>query len=316
MNLEIGLFVQQDSQVTQRINSHDGPEFYLKLARLADELGYNSFWQPDHWMLPGNTATFDCWSLLAAVAAITSRIKLGSLVTPIVGYPPLVLSKRVLTVHALSKGRVILGVGAGWYQNEFNAFGVKFENHKARTEMLEEALRLMRVVWEAEEPVDYRGKYYKVRGAVLKPRFDRPPIWLGGSSEKILDLVARHGEGWIPYEIAAPEYSTRVVKINEMLERLGRKKDDVRMAVATRVVAGRTEEKAIEILRRMGIARDYETPTGQKGHLVAGSYEKCTEELSRYVDAGAGCLVLSPQPSDKSEKLLPVLKQDVLSKII
>jgi len=215
----------------------------------------------------------------------------------------------------ISKNRVILGVGAGWYKNEFAAFGVNFENHRTRTEMLNEALRLLRLVWKAEGPVDYRGKYYTVLGARLKPGTNLPPIWLGGASKAVLQSVAAHADGWVPYELGAEEYSRKSAKISDLLENLGRKKSSVRMALATRVVPSETEEQAVEELRRIGIKRDYETPTGRKGHIIAGSYENCAEELSRYVDRGVKYLVLSPQPPERSTELLQVLQDKVLSRL-
>lgn len=315
MNVEFGLFIQQDSPVAERINTQQGPSFYLKAAKQAEKLGYDSFWQPDHWMLPNNKATFDCWSILAAVAAVSRTIKLGSLVTPIVGYPPLVLSKRLLTVQLISNERTILGAGAGWFREEFDAFGVEFAHHRVRVEMLGEALKLLRLVWGSEGARSYEGRYYSVHGAVLNPKADPPPIWIGGASDKILELVCRYGDGWIPYEISDGEYSTKLVKIDETLDKLANRRSDIKMAVSTRVVAARREEEVELALRRIGMTRDYRTATGQRGHLIAGTFDQCAEELGRYVDAGATYLVVSPQPSDMVGELAPLVRDEVLSKI-
>ncbi len=253
--------------------------------------------------------------MLAAIASTTKRIKLGSLVTPVTAYAPIALLKRVLTVQLISKNRTMLGLGAGWYSDEFYAFGAKFRPHGVRTEMLEEALQLMKMVWDSRRPISYEGKYYSARNAVLRPRSAIPPLWLGGTSDGILKLVAKHGDGWIPYEIGQVEFSDRLSRLTRFLDRFHRRATGVRLALATRIVARKSADAASQFLRSARMKRDFISQIGQKAHIIAGSYEQCAEEISGYLQRGVDTLVLSPQPIDMIEEHLLALKDQVISKI-
>lgn len=310
--------MHQDNPVTEQLNQIEGPSFYMNAVAQAEELGYHSFWAPDHLTLERNKGPIECWSTLAAVAAATNSIRLGSLVTPIIAYPPLVLAKRVSAVQVISRDRVLFGVGAGWYRDEFQAYGLRFERHKIRMEMLEEALHLLKLVWSSEEPLTFNGKYYSVEGALLRPSTAFPPLWLGGTGDKLLELVGRYGSGWVPWEIAPHEIVKRRNRLNSFLDRLARDINEIKVAFASRIVAAKTEKEAEDVAYRLKIRRDYDAPDLPKslrGHLIMGSYEQCANELADYVDSGVRYLVMSPQPADKTIESLNILKDEVISRI-
>jgi len=314
-DIRFGVFIQQDSEVAEEVNLSKGPSFHVKVAELAERLEYDSFWENDHWMLPKNKAVFDCWTLLSAISVVTNKIKLGSLVTPATFLPPLALAKRVQTVHMLSAGRTILGLGAGWYREESPLFGMKFENHEKRIQRLEEEVNLIRLAWKSHEPVEYKGNFYNVHAAVMKPKSDLPPLWFGGTSDKIIEIAAKYGNGWIPYELSLNDFSTMVNKLREAIDRVGRKASDIDVALCTRLVARKKREEVTQVLRSIHESRDYLSHSGQKGHLVAGTYEECEEEVGEYIDAGVKHLVLSPQPSNQFDKLLEPTKGLLLSNL-
>jgi len=314
MNPLFGVFIQQDSHLSEEVNRTKGPQFYFKVASLAEGVGFHSFWYADHWMLPRNKATFDCWSLLSGVAAITDKLWIGSLVTSLTANNPVALAKRVLTVQMISRNRVIFGIGTGFYKHEYEAFGVRYPGHQQRLKMLEEGVALIRRVWKANEPVTYDGEAFSVKGALLLPRTVMPPFWFGGVSDGILQIIAKYGDGWIPYEISCDHYAERARQIDSLLDKLHRDKDEVRKAYSTRVIARKTEEEALAVLRRIGVRRDYESPTGQKGHIIVGSYEQCRAELANYLEVGVEYLLLSPQPIESAYELLPILKKEFILK--
>jgi len=310
--------VHQDNPVTERLNQIEGPSFYTKAVALAEKLGYHSFWATDHLTLEKNKGPIECWSTLAAVATATNSIRLGSLVTPVIAYPPLVLAKRVSAVQVISRDRVLFGVGAGWYPDEFQAYGLRFEGHKVRMEMLEEALHLLKLVWSSEEPVTYNGKYYSVKGALLRPSAAFPPLWLGGTGDKLLNLVSRYGSGWIPFEIPPHEIVKRRNRLNSILDQLGRDINEIKVALASRILAAKTEKEAEDVAHRLKLRRDYEAPDLPKplrAHLIMGSYEHCANELADYVDSGVCHLVISPQPADMTIESLSILKDEVISRV-
>ena len=192
----------------------------IKAACRAEELGYDSVFFSDHYMTPYSRAwyeTYEVFTLIPYIAAKTSRIRLGTCVTPIPFRPPGMLAKMVSTIDVLSGGRFILGVGAGWVQGEFEAYS-KWDDPKTRVEKTEEGLRLMIRLW-TEGEVDFKGKYYTAKGAVLEPKPIQkpyPPLWFGTTRNRMLRLTAKYGDGWIPW------VRTRVEDYRRCAEKLRR----------------------------------------------------------------------------------------------
>jgi alkanesulfonate monooxygenase SsuD/methylene tetrahydromethanopterin reductase-like flavin-dependent oxidoreductase (luciferase family) len=185
----------------------------VKLAIMADEIGFDSLLSWDHFMLPWSNRTFDVWSLLSYLAAKTERIKLGTCVTPLPFRHPAVLAKIVATVDHLSNGRVILGVGAGWHKPEFDGYS-KWDSDAVRVAKTKEALEIIHGLWTKGE-LSFAGKYYQMKGAVLDPRpVQHPPMWFGVQGRVMLSLAGKYGSGWIPVMISPAMYS----KLKQMLE--------------------------------------------------------------------------------------------------
>jgi alkanesulfonate monooxygenase SsuD/methylene tetrahydromethanopterin reductase-like flavin-dependent oxidoreductase (luciferase family) len=214
--------------VTGRAN----PKILQKLAVKADELGYDCFLVTDHFMLPSTNNHIDAWSFLSYLAALTKDIRLGTCVTPIPFRPPVLLAKMVSTTDYLSKGRVILGAGFGWFQPEFEGFS-EWLDPRSRAVYTEEALQLMTELWTSEEPVDFQGKFVHARGAVVEPKpvqKPHPDIWFGGLKSQGLRIAATYCQGWIPigprwFDESYPrpeQYSEMRAKIIEKLKEEGR----------------------------------------------------------------------------------------------
>lgn len=162
----------------------------------ADELGFWGVSMPDHYMRRGtNLGTLDSWFALAHLASRTSVIHVGTMVTPIPFRPPPLLAKMVSTVDVISNGRTFLGVGAGWLRSEFEAYG-EWDEPSVRVSKTEEGLRLILDFWTKRE-VDFRGKYYHVKGGVLEPKpiqKPHPPLLFGGSGPRMLRLAGKYGD--------------------------------------------------------------------------------------------------------------------------
>lgn len=316
--VEIGFFVQQDNGISESVNQSVGPAFYQEGASIAEAREYDSFWLPDHWLLAKNRAALDCWSVLTAVAANTQHIKIGSLVTPVTAHSPFLLAKRALTLQMISKGRLQFGLGAGWHRQEYVAAGLPFDSHRIRLEKLEETIQLIQGLWQAESPFDFNGKYYTASKALLMPHIDPPSLWLGGASDKLLDLAAKYANGWIGFEIDRDHMAKKVEYLHDKLDHEGRNTSELSIGHATRVVAAKTSREAFASSRRLGLTSDYtapDLPKGLQGHLLVGSFEECTTELASYVDAGTQHLILSPQPPDRTHELLDTYKDEIVQKI-
>ena len=170
----------------------------LAFAERAEALGFDSLWVADHLLLKWQEQThgiWECWSLLAALAAVTQRVELGSLVACTTFRSPALLAKMADTVDEISGGRLILGLGAGWDGPEDRAFGAPSDH---RVDRFEEALQIIAPLLRTGH-VDFAGRYYQARDCELRPRGPRPdglPIMVGAKGPRMLRLAATYGDTW------------------------------------------------------------------------------------------------------------------------
>ncbi|MGH2614327.1 MAG: LLM class flavin-dependent oxidoreductase [Thermomicrobiales bacterium] len=169
------------------------------MARRAEDIGFDSFWLPDHLLFRfprvHQQGAWDVWSLLAAVAATTETIEIAPLVACTSFRNPSLLAKMADTIDEISGGRLILGLGAGWHQPEYDAFGFPFDHRVSR---FEEAIQIITALLR-QGHVDFAGAYYTARDCELRPRGPRPegpPILVGGNGERMLRLAARYADAW------------------------------------------------------------------------------------------------------------------------
>ena len=171
-----------------------------RAATIADDLGFYGLVLPDHYMwdrneMPDRNSTLDCWIALTFLAAKTRKLMLGTLVTPIPLRPPGILAKMVATLDIVSSGRAVLGVGAGWSRTEFEGYS-EWNDSKTRVDKTEEGVQLIRKLWQ-DEVVDFQGRFYKAKAAVLEPKPVQkpyPPLLFGGFSPRMLRLAGRYGD--------------------------------------------------------------------------------------------------------------------------
>ncbi len=171
-------------------------------AREAERVGVESFWVSDHFFGgPVGVSDRDCleaWTLLAALARDTTRIRLGVLVTAAQYRNPALLAKIVAGVDQMSAGRVEFGIGAGWKVEEYRAYGYEFSAAGARVEQLKDTLEICRRLWTSDRAT-YHGKHYRIEDAVCAPKpaqRPHPPIWVGGSGPRVMRLAARYADGF------------------------------------------------------------------------------------------------------------------------
>lgn len=199
MTVKFGAFVPQGWR--GELAGIDDParryEAVVRCAHEAEAAGFDSIWVYDHFhTLPGLPPgpVFEAWTLCAALAAATKRMRIGQMVTCNEYRPPALLAKMASCVDVISGGRLIVGMGAGWYQEEAEAYGYDFGDMPDRLRRLGEAVEVMKAMWSGSA-ADFAGREFRVRGAINEPSA-RPPLWIGGGGEKVtLKLVARHAEG-------------------------------------------------------------------------------------------------------------------------
>jgi len=188
--LHLGLKLAQDAPITA----------FRSVWGIADDAGFHHCWGFDHLTSVGpigaDRPVFDGWMMLAAMAAVTRRSRMGLLVTGVTYRNPGMLAKLAVTVDHLSGGRLEFGIGTGWAVEEHRMFGIEGTDH--RVGRLSEALRLIKMLW-TEEVSDFAGRYYTLSGAIANPKplqQPHPPIWIGGAGPSVMKLVARHADVW------------------------------------------------------------------------------------------------------------------------
>ena len=187
--------------------SYDGKssEIVDSLRRIvtqAERSGFDSFWVMDHFhqiehVGEPHEPMLESWTTLSGLAGVTSKIRLGTLVTGNVYRHPSVVAKIGATLDVLSKGRLFMGIGAAWNEDESNAYGIPFPSTRERLERLDEAVQVIRKMW-TEQPADFNGHFYQIHGAYCNPQpiqKPHPPILIGGSGEhRTLRTVAKYGD--------------------------------------------------------------------------------------------------------------------------
>jgi probable F420-dependent oxidoreductase len=199
-------------------------------ARRAEELGFDFVSASDH--LHGDAPTNEPWTMLAMIAAATSRLRVATRVLAVPYRPPPVVAKMAETLDRLTGGRVILGLGGGYLNEEFRAFGLRAPSPRDKIDGLEEAIRLIRGVW-SEETYSFDGRLFRTEGARIEPKPGRRiPIWVGTYGPRALNLTGRLADGWIPSLGFAPPDKVRVMRdrVLEAALEAGRDPDDITCA--------------------------------------------------------------------------------------
>jgi probable F420-dependent oxidoreductase len=170
---------------------------YLAMARAAEEVGFDSIWLGDHLLYRGDgrpeRGPHEAWTLMAALAAVTERVTIGPLVACAGFHPPAVIAKMAATVDEVSGGRFVLGLGAGWNEAEFRAFGIPYDHRVSR---FEEAFAIIRGLLDGER-VTLDGRFHRVEDVVLLPRpAVRPKLMIGSNGPRMLGIALPHADAW------------------------------------------------------------------------------------------------------------------------
>jgi probable F420-dependent oxidoreductase len=218
--VRVGLQLPEVERVVRR-------EELAALACTAEECGFDSIWLGDHLLYRGDgrpeRGPWDCWATLAWLAAVTDRVELGPLVACTAFHPPGILARQAAAVDELSGGRLVVGLGAGWNQTEFEAFGLPFDHHVSR---FEEAFGIVRRLL-AGERVTFHGRFHDVEDAVLlPPPLRRPKLMVGANKPRMLAITLPHVDAWntwyTHYRNTADGFAERNAEISAAAERAGR----------------------------------------------------------------------------------------------
>jgi len=262
----------------------------IKIATAAEELGFDSIWVSDHVIIPDSHEGFgnvfyDPFITLSYVAANTSNTSLGISVIILPYRNPVVLAKMISTLDELSGGRIILGIGAGWLEKEFQALGISFNK---RGEMTDEYLKVLKTLWTQDNP-SFKGKHFNFSDIKFLPKPIQkpyPPIWVGGGSNKAIERAVINGDGWHPVGLTPQELKEKLKYVNELL--LKHNKDNFTISL----------RRNLEINNNKNISED---------DTLRGPVKKIITGIKEYKELGVDHMVLHFL-SGTSEGVLSTMK--------
>ncbi len=238
-------------------------DLWRRIMARVEELGFESLWRSDHFMsiVDSNRDVLETWVALTLTAAETTRLRFGSLVCPMTFRHPSLLAQMAAAVDTLSGGRLVLGVGAGWNEQEHRAFGIPFPPLKERMHMLEEGIEVIVRLLD-DGPAYFAGRYYQLDGANPRPKpTQRPriPLLIGTTGQgRMLRIVARYADEWDVPGITSPTaYRARCERLAAYCREINRDPREIRRCVSTAYLIGRNAEE----LRRRGEAMQQLIPS-------------------------------------------------------
>ena len=294
--MDYGIIVPQGWRM-DLVGIADHVEAYETMTRVAQEaeaLGFHSIWLYDHFHtvpVPSQEVTFECWISTAALARDTRRVRIGQMVTCNGYRNPALLAKMASTVDVLSHGRLDFGIGAGWFEQEYRAYGYPYPGTRERLQRLHEAIQIILAMWTQDEAT-FEGTYYQVKGAINQPKgVQRPhiPLLIGGEGEKVtLRLVAQYGDACnVGGDIANVKHKFAVLK--QHCEELGRDYNSIRRTTLIDDCAiAETEEAAIAKLTPAQRSNLEELRQTQ----LIGTPSMIRQRLAEYQEAGVQEIVI------------------------
>jgi len=305
--MEYGVIVPQGWKM-DLVDIADPVEAYEAMTRVAQEselLGFDSIWLYDHFHTvpkPTQEVTFECWVSTAALARDTDRVRIGQIVTCNSYRNPALLAKMASTVDVLSHGRLYFGIGAGWYEHEYRAYGYPFPDGPERLRSLRDALQIIRAMWTQEEAV-FEGKYHQVQGAINQPKgVQKPhiPILIGGSGEKVtLKLVAQYADACnLSGSIANIRHKLGVLR--QHCETVGRDFESIKRTVIIDDCAiAETED---EVLAKLQPDKS-DNLEGLRQTQLIGTPEQLRQRIAEYQEVGIQELIIRFVDATKLESL-------------
>jgi F420-dependent oxidoreductase-like protein len=268
-------------------------ETLTHVAQTADEYGYESVWVPDHFhtVPPSQEALFECWTTAAALARDTKRVRIGQMVTGNSYRNPALQAKMASTLDVLSHGRFTFGIGAGWYEHEYRAYGYEYPEANVRLRQLREAIQVILAMWTQEEAT-FEGEYYQIRGAINQPKgVQKPhiPLLIAGDGEQVtLKLVAQYADACnVLGDLATLEHKFSMLK--QHCETVGRDYKSIRRTTLTLCVIDETDEQAQALVpegTKLGFPGDV------LSYGLIGSLETIRRRIAAYEAAGVQELVI------------------------
>jgi F420-dependent oxidoreductase-like protein len=283
-------------RVSLMIEGQEGVSWkqWVALARTAEEAGIEALFRSDHYTTGrghGELGSLDAWTTLAGLAAVTDRIRRGTLVSPVTFRHPSLLARAVVTVDHISGGRVEVGMGAGWMELEHRAFGFPFPPYEDRIAMLAEQVEIVHRQW-TDDGFDFSGRFFELHDARAQPKpvqRPHPPLIIGGKGKRRSVAIAARWADEYNSSYEGPEFFRELrPRLDDALRSEGRQPRSVPLSLMAGIAVATDEAAAEERLRAVsGGNGDLRVLLERVGEgFIAGTVEEVVERLQQFEDAG------------------------------
>src|SRR3990172_7060984 len=309
--VEVGIMVEGQESMTW--------ERFLRLARTIEELGFDSFFRSDHLTALGGAKdrqSLDLWSSLSILASQTKRIRFGPMVCSMTFRHPAILAKMAASVSVLSNGRLDLGIGAGWYREEHEMFGIDFPPYRTRLKMLDEGAQVVRLLF-ATEPGNFNGEFYQLTDAMTYPKPKNLAIIMGGKGKETLEVVARNADEWNCSYVGVDVFKDKSRQLDINCESIGRDPLTLRRSLMISFVIARSEselQECIQAHRMMFSDLPGDLSAWRHAGFVGVTPQQVIDQLRGFEQAGVSRFMLQHNNLDYiysfsllAEEVLPFL---------
>ncbi len=281
---------------------------WKRIAKLAEELGFFGLYRSDHYTNanPPDLDSLELWVSLTWLATNTEHIQFGPLVSPMSFRHPSMTARIASAVDDLSGGRLTLGLGAGWQEREHNNFGLNLLDVGGRFNRFEEGLEVITRLLQSETPINYQGKFFQLKDAILLPRPTRsegPPILIGGNGRmRTLPLVARFADEWNAVYVNADQFASLSRRLDRLLLAEGKQPADVLRTLMTGCIYGRTPDEVTKRVKDRTNGRYTPDDLIDRG-LMVGTGEQIIKQLEHLSQSGVQRIMLQWLDLDDMDRL-------------
>ena len=285
-------------------------EQWVGLAAAAENFGFEALYRSDHYLSlfdPGARSSLDAWTTIAGLAPLTTRLRFGTLVSPVSFRHPSHLAKAVVTVDHISGGRIEVGLGAGWYESEHRSFGFSFPGDSDRFAALEEYMEIVNRLWSDEDSVSFSGHHYQLDQARAFPKpvqRPHPPVIMGGmAGPRAARLAARWAAEYNLYDSTPDQVKPKRDRLRSACEAIGRDPDSLRISINGNILIGTDHQDLARrsaghlAYQRLDLAPDQHL-AGLGPERLVGTPARILEQVEAYAAAGVTRMMMQVFPHD------------------
>src|SRR5574338_420475 len=295
-------------------NAHEQFLFSKDVALTAEKLGFDAGYVYDHFVShPSNNRTktlFEAYTILSAISAVTSKLRIGQIVTSNSFRHPPLLAKMTSTLDAISNGRLEFGIGAGWFGYEY-----KFDDLEKRVEQHDESLIIIKKMWQNQKS-SFKGKHYSIKNAICNPKpvqKPHPPIMVGGAGKKLIAVAAKHATRY-NHPFGTPEILQSKIELLKMqCKKIKRNFDGIENSVLLRVLVGKDKDDLKQIVTQLKKKNESisEFIMRSKDSIAVGTPDEVIEYLQKYVNVGISYFIVNFVGLSNSLEMLSLFSKKV-----